>query len=222
MYYSSGRYYRALWKANAQKYPDIQGLHIKDVIMIPPVEDLDPAYIDPPRSRTARVDVGKQGRSGAAESPSPAIGGRDSVSTSRTTRTSGSSSTRTIPAVRSNRSNAVLNLPIGETALPRVHGDGSGANADTTAEETLNDGPEFRMTARPRISAPINRPVYKVRRYDTLRSIARDTLGDPRRANEILELNRDIIDNPTHLIAGQLLELPEDANTRRITSRDRD
>ncbi len=77
------------------------------------------------------------------------------------------------------------------------------------------------MTARPRISAPVSRPIYKVRRYDTLRSIARDTLGDPRRASEILALNRDIIDDPTHLISGQLLELPEDADTRRVTSRGR-
>ena len=73
------------------------------------------------------------------------------------------------------------------------------------------------MTARPRASAPANRPVYKVRPYDTLRSIARDTLGDARRAGEILELNRDLIDDPTHLIAGQLIELPEDADTRRAT-----
>jgi nucleoid-associated protein YgaU len=51
--------------------------------------------------------------------------------------------------------------------------------------------------------------------------IARDTLGDPRRAGEIYDLNRDIIDDPTRLTAGQLLELPEDADTRRVTSRDR-
>jgi nucleoid-associated protein YgaU len=102
----------------------------------------------------------------------------------------------------------VLNLPIGETALPRDRG-------GRTDEKAIDDGPEYRVTARPRISAPINRPIYKVHRYDTLRSIARDTLGDPRRASEILALNRDIIDDPAHLISGQLLELPEDADTRR-------
>jgi nucleoid-associated protein YgaU len=66
-----------------------------------------------------------------------------------------------------------------------------------------------------------SQPVYKVRPYDTLRSIARDVLGDARRADEILELNRDIIDDPTHLIAGQLIELPKDARTtiRRSSSR---
>jgi nucleoid-associated protein YgaU len=212
LYYSSGRYYRALWKANAQKYPNIQTLHVKDVIMIPPVEDLDPAYIDPPSSRTALAGIDKTGRSRRAESstesPSPPVGRRESLQTARTTRASTSASTNTIPAVRSNRTDAVLNLPIGEIALPRDRG-------DRTDEKAIDDGSEYRVTARPRISAPINRPIYKVHRYDTLRSIARDTLGDPRRASEILALNRDIIDDPAHLISGQLLELPEDADTRR-------
>jgi nucleoid-associated protein YgaU len=79
------------------------------------------------------------------------------------------------------------------------------------------------VAARPRRSdtgAP-RRPVYKVRPYDTLRSIARDTLDDPRRAGEILELNDGIIRDPSHLVVGQILELPEDARTtlRRSASR---
>ena len=49
LYYNSARYYRALWKANVQKIPKIDGLQINDVIVIPPVEDLDPTYIEPPR-----------------------------------------------------------------------------------------------------------------------------------------------------------------------------
>ena len=76
------------------------------------------------------------------------------------------------------------------------------------------------------LPAPCIRPGQpadiKVRRYDTLRSIARDTLGNPRRADEILEINREIIDNPNHLITGQRIQLPEDADTRRVTVRDRD
>ena len=65
------------------------------------------------------------------------------------------------------------------------------------------------------------RPVYRVRAYDTLRSIARDTLGSSRRADEILELNRGLIDDPAQLVVGQVLELPEDARTslRRPSSR---
>lgn len=72
----------------------------------------------------------------------------------------------------------------------------------------LDPDPEARRY-RPR------RPVYKVRPYDTLRSIARDTLDDSRRADEILELNEEIIDNPRHLIPGQIIELPEDARIGR-------
>jgi hypothetical protein len=54
-----------------------------------------------------------------------------------------------------------------------------------------------------------------------VRSIARDTLGSARRADEILDLNRGLIDNPAQLVVGQVLELPEDARTsiRRPTAR---
>jgi len=53
---------------------------------------------------------------------------------------------------------------------------------------------------------------YKVRRHETLRGIARDTLGDSHRADEILELNANVIDDPDNLVPGQVLELPGDAN----------
>ena len=61
-------------------------------------------------------------------------------------------------------------------------------------------------------------PRYKIRPQETLRSIARDVLGDSRRAGEILELNRGAIDDPSHLTPGQEIELPEDA---RLTRRGR-
>ncbi len=51
MYYDSGRYYRALWKANSDKVPDIAKLYQGTIIRIPPPEDLDPVYIDPPGKR---------------------------------------------------------------------------------------------------------------------------------------------------------------------------
>jgi hypothetical protein len=156
LYYSSGRYYQALWKANAAKYPDINVLHVGDVIVIPPVEDLDPAYIAAPRSR---APAGM-----SASAPGPAR-------------------------------------------------DGNAGRSGGGSEPA--DRPEARLAARPRSmgAVPPGRPAYKVRPYDTLRSIARDTLGDSRRADEIRELNRDLIDDPSQLIVGQLLELPEDART---------
>ena len=58
-------------------------------------------------------------------------------------------------------------------------------------------------------SAPL--PVHIVRRYETLRSIARDRLGDSRRADEIIELNRDRVPVANQLAPGQRLILPSDA-----------
>ena len=54
-YYGSGRYYRALWKANEAKHPDINVLHVNDVIVVPAIQDLDPDLIQPP-SAPARSD----------------------------------------------------------------------------------------------------------------------------------------------------------------------
>jgi nucleoid-associated protein YgaU len=54
-------------------------------------------------------------------------------------------------------------------------------------------------------------PVQVVRRYETLRSIARDRLGDVHRADEILELNQDRLADPYQLTPGQRLVLPLDA-----------
>ena len=147
----------------------------------------------------------------------PTVGRRESLPTTRTSRFA---SITGIPASHSDRTDAVLDLPIGDIGFPQGQGSRR-AGVDETNEVSDDDGPEIRRTARRRVSVPVNRPVYKVRRYDTLRSIARDTLGDPRRASEILELNRDIIVDPTHLISGQLIDLPEDADTRQVTIRDR-
>ena len=50
------------------------------------------------------------------------------------------------------------------------------------------------------------RPLYRIRPHDTLRSIARDTLGESRRADDILDLNRDLIKDPNALTPGQTIE----------------
>ncbi len=57
---------------------------------------------------------------------------------------------------------------------------------------------------------------YVVKRYDTIRSIARDMLGDVARSREILEMNKDLIDDPDNLPVGRTILLPEDARPRRI------
>ena len=123
-----------------------------------------------------------------------------------------------VPPRSSARAGAELDLPISDG---RARAGRSGELA--ASDDAINDEPETRTSARPRRSgtAAPGRPIYKVRPSDTLRSIARDTLDDPRRANEILELNQGLIDDPSQLIVGQILELPDDARTtlRRSASR---
>ena len=58
-------------------------------------------------------------------------------------------------------------------------------------------------------------PVHVVRRYETLRSIARDRLGNSHRADEIIELNRDRLSDTDQLKQGQRLLLPFDATPAR-------
>jgi nucleoid-associated protein YgaU len=214
LFYGSGRYYRALWKANSRKYPNIDEVHINDVVEIPAVEDLDPAYVErPQRSPVAGREEGSARE--LADGSAPAGMGRlRSFPTTRTARTSDTGGG--IPTRRSGRVAPELELPVGDPGPAR------GASAERSgADEDRGPTTAFRSTARPRNTAPVDRPVYKVRRYDTLRSIARDVLGDPRRSDELYDLNREIIDDPTRLAPGQLLELPEDADTRRVTVQDR-
>jgi nucleoid-associated protein YgaU len=234
LYYSSGRYYRALWKANAEKYPDIEKLTVGDVIMVPPVEDLDPAQIDPPRSRAPvalrqaapRVG-GRNSRNARVDEADMAEGsGGTSVAEPTTTARTNRAATDGVPVRRSSRTDPDLDLPAPEAVSQRERApERAGRRSDVALgnDDASSDEPETRTAARPRAtgSAPLSRPAYKVRPYDTLRSIARDTLGDSHRVNEILDLNRDLIDDPTHLIVGQMLELPDDARTsvRRSTDR---
>jgi nucleoid-associated protein YgaU len=62
---------------------------------------------------------------------------------------------------------------------------------------------------------PSDLPIHKVRPRESLRSIARDRLGDSRRADEIFELNRGLLEDPDNLVPGQVIELPEDAKPGR-------
>jgi nucleoid-associated protein YgaU len=200
MYYSSGRYYKALWKANANRVPRIDQLHVETVIRVPPPEDLDPAYIDPPGARAARPRTedlaSHQEAHDATAAPAPAA--------ARPSQGDG------VPIRRSGRSDPDLTLPVADAS----DADTPAADRKRSSRARNADFQDDRdPDVRPRDA--VTRPIYKVRQYDTLRSIARDTMGDARRADEILDLNRDILDDPSHLIVGQLLELPEDARAVR-------
>jgi nucleoid-associated protein YgaU len=209
LYYSSGRYYKALWKANEDKVPQIAKLHQGTVIRIPPPEELDPAYIDPPGKRPG------QGRTDGE-----ILARHDSDADDFTSRSSelptanrraGNATDDGVPIPRSRRSEVELNLPVSEAATEQAGG------RDRSSRPSSRSDPDAEPENRTRNA--VARPIYKVRQYDTLRTIARDTLDDPRRANEILDLNRDIIDDPAHLIVGQLLQLPEDARPARTRNR---
>ena len=227
-YYGSGRYYRALWKANVANYPKITDLRVNDVIIVPPVEDLDPAEIEAPRARAqapgavapmravARVPVSRTAQSGLTE-PLAATGaatGEGAYSTARTSRRSAEG----VPVQRSSRTDPDLDLPQpGSIARRSPASDRVGHRADRSFgdDQASDDEPDTRTAARPRAAVAASRrhPVHKVRPYESLRSIARDRLGDSRRADEILDLNADLIDDPAHLIVGQIIQLPDDART---------
>lgn len=186
-YYTSGRYYRALGQANADQFKRLEDLYVGAVIRVPPPEDLDPAYIDPPPSRADR-------------NQNPIV----SETNSRTigSRADDEMDSGAVPVRRAGRSELELHLPIAE---PRAERSPSAPRR------------EDRYVAEPEFPARRNdsRPVHKVRPRETLRTIARDRLGDARRADEILDLNRQVIDDPSHLIVGQVLELPDDARASR-------
>jgi nucleoid-associated protein YgaU len=171
-YYNSGRFYKALWKANSDQVPAPEKLVVGQTIRIPPPEALDRSLILPPRT---------------AQAP-----GSEEAGTTR-------------PARTGTRSSAVaLAVPVADPFDDRERQGGTATPGALVAAPSPAD--------RRRL------PRYKIRPQETLRSIARDILGDSRRAGEILELNRGAIEDPSHLTPGQEIELPEDA---RLTRRGR-
>ncbi|MGE5754631.1 MAG: LysM peptidoglycan-binding domain-containing protein [Planctomycetaceae bacterium] len=179
LYYGSGRYYLALWKANSRLVPAPERLRVGMTIRIPPPEALDRSLIQPPQSMPAT----------GSESGSGKIYRRTSRPVLQ--------EDRQAPTAPRRPSEIELALPV----------------ADPFSEpESASEAPAVREPdAVPETRFPPRHPIYKVRKHETLRGIARDTLGDSRRAGEILELNRDIIDDPNVLTEGQIIELPDDA-----------
>ncbi len=242
LYYSSGRYYRALWKANEGTHPNIKSLRVGDVIIIPPVEDLDPSLIDPPRRGSSLADSSggprrssvnggsstsrNEADSFAIESDSTPASRRDDGLTASCANPA-MAAAEGVPVRRSIRTDPDLDLPPPERVARRGTrpDDHSGRVVDRSLSEddSIAEEPAARTVTRTRAadSTSGKRSVYKIRSYDTLRSIARDMLGDSHRASEILDLNRDLIDDPSHLIVGQVIELPDDArpSLRRSASR---
>jgi nucleoid-associated protein YgaU len=185
LYYGYGRYYKALWAANRRAVPAIDKLYVGQTIRIPPPEDLDPSLIEPSRER-APAGATASPTSGSAAAPAPSSTAPFRRASSRPG--GGVGSARPAGEVE-------VALPTSDPFAP------GGTGTDRTGEE----GSAPRTALRPR------RLVHKVLPHETLRSIARDALGNSRRADEIYELNADAIDDPHHLVAGQILMLPNDA-----------
>jgi nucleoid-associated protein YgaU len=72
-------------------------------------------------------------------------------------------------------------------------------------------------SAEPQAEGDGDYPVHIVGRFESLRSIARDRLGDSKRAAEIQALNRDILRGSDRITPGQYLRLPKDAVLQRRT-----
>jgi general secretion pathway protein D len=161
-YYGSARYDKALWWFNRGMIARPERLSAGDLIVIPQVNELDPAQIRPARWKPAAAPLPV-----AAPSLFP---------TSAT------------------RSEAEVNRP----RTPRDQVDGLGAVSGSS--------PRSGPTARRR--APRD---HVVQRFETIRSIARDRLGDSRRAGEIIELNQDRLPESNQLRPGLRLVLPSDA-----------
>jgi len=70
LYYRSGRYCKALWAANQKVVPTFDRLKVGDKILIPRVNQLDPALIEePPRACSGPAREGARRSTG---DPSPA------------------------------------------------------------------------------------------------------------------------------------------------------
>jgi nucleoid-associated protein YgaU len=151
LYYGSGRFYKALWKANSRAVKAPDALVVGDTIAIPPPESLDRKLIDPPGGSVA----------------------------------SAGQSTVRDPATRKVRGpDGAMSLPVGRAARD--------------VEDMAALEPE----------SP--RPSHVVRDGETLRSIARDRLGNSRREAEIRQLNLDVMADEGPVV-GQRLRLPTDA-----------
>ena len=141
------------------KYPEIDKLKVNDVIIVPAIEDLDPAYIDPPRARASLGTARKSGGRSRAGAEDTADGVADSsVSSSAATRGEPISTARTngdsgdaVPVRRSSRTDPDLDLPAPDAVSRRdTAPDRTGRRIDRPlGDDDANDEPETRNAARP-------------------------------------------------------------------------
>jgi hypothetical protein len=80
-----------------------------------------------------------------------------------------------------------------------------------TGQNESRTGPSSVPTSPPAQASPSEGgcAIHVVKQSETLESIAQDRLGDPRRAREIAELNRDLLSEVSWLRPGMRLLLPQ-------------
>ncbi len=105
------------------------------------------------------------------------------------------------------------------TSDPRVQPVRRNPDAGRTPANRPGDSPDLnsdRMTGGSEApQADSGYAIHVVQRHETLTSIARDRLGDPRRYGEIARLNRDLLADDDRLAPGMRLLLPPDARPQR-------
>ena len=179
-YYGSGRYYKALWSANRNQVAKIDQLHVGDTIRIPAMEYLDKSLIE--SSGVAKSK--RQGAGNGDQNPSEVARSLDSRAV-RTGNDIESKPTEQEPAASKPKT----------SKMPAV-------------EEPVNDK-EIVSQPLGETASKSNAPRHRVQPGETLRTIARDRLGDARRGDEIVALNADILESTrSPIIPGQILKLP--------------
>jgi nucleoid-associated protein YgaU len=175
-YYGSGRYYVALWAANASRIGKIDQLHVGDVVAIPSTENLDPSLIE-------NTKVARTRRSADSDSePAQVARSRDA----RTVRTR----------------NEIESVPVGGEP-------GQKPVRRPVVESLDSDSKEIVSQPIGETSSTARYVRHRVKPGETLRTIAADRLGNARRADEIVELNSDILENVrTPLEPDMVLFLP--------------
>lgn len=110
------------------------------------------------------------------------------------------------------RQGVTLLLPPREVLLgkPLPTSDSDAARKPSTPPSKPQGRPEpSRVDPQPeRALASAKGKTYVVQRGDSLSDIAKKTLGSARRWNEIVDLNRDVLDDENNLIVGLTLKLP--------------
>ena len=179
-YYGSGRYYKALWSANRNQVVKIDQLHVGDTIRIPAMEYLDKSLIE--SSGVAKSK--RQGTGNGDQNPSEVARSLDNRAV-RTGNDIESKPTEQEPAASKPKT----------SKMPAV-------------EEPVNDK-EIVSQPLGETASKSNAPRHRVQPGETLRTIARDRLGDARRGDEIVALNADILESTrSPIIPGQILKLP--------------